>query len=140
MGEPREPAILCDLDGTLALMVCRGPYDTAKCESDELCEPVAHILATYHKAGFRILLISGREDRFRPHTRRWLARHGVQYDRLFMRRTKDYRKDAVIKREIYDSQIRDRYDVLFVLDDRNQVVQMWRELGLKCLQVADGDF
>ncbi len=140
MEERREPAILCDLDGTLALLVRRGPYDTAKCELDELNEPVAHILATYHAAGFRIVLVSGRENRFRPHTERWLDRYGVKYDELFMRRTKDYRKDAVIKREIYDNQIRDRYDILFVLDDRNQVVEMWRELGLTCLQVADGDF
>lgn len=50
------------------------------------------------------------------------------------------RKDVVIKRELFDRYIRDNYQVLFVLDDRNQVVDMWRELGLKCLQVAPGDF
>jgi len=57
-----------------------------------------------------------------------------------MRPTGDNRKDAIVKREIFDREIRDRYRILFVLDDRNQVVDMWRELGLTCLQVAPGDF
>ena len=57
-----------------------------------------------------------------------------------MRRTKDFRKDAIVKTELFDAHIRGRYEVLFVLDDRNQVVEMWRVMGLPCLQVAAGDF
>lgn len=136
----RTRAIICDLDGTLALLTRRGPYEGHKCELDELSEPIAHILKTYHEAGFAIVLVSGREDRHRRPTERWLRTHKVVYDALFMRPTKDFRKDAIIKRELYDREIRDNYDVLFVLDDRNQVVRMWRDLGLQCLQVADGDF
>ncbi len=57
-----------------------------------------------------------------------------------MRAAHDDRADAVIKREIYDKEIGPRFDVLCVLDDRDQVVRMWRGLGLVCLQVAPGDF
>lgn len=136
----KEDAIVCDLDGTLALLVCRGPYDSAKCELDELNVPVAHIVRTYAAAGVRVVLLSGREDRFRPHTKRWLAHHEVPYDHLFMRTTKDFRKDSLIKREIFEREIASRYNVLFVLDDRDQVVEMWRDMGLTCLQVAYGAF
>jgi len=60
---------------------------------------------------------------------------------LFMRLESDHRKDAIIKKEFYDSDIKDKYDVYFVLDDRKQVVDMWRkECELTVLQVAEGDF
>jgi hypothetical protein len=57
-----------------------------------------------------------------------------------MRKYGDYRKDYVVKREIYEQLIAPDYDILCVLDDRNSVVDMWREIGLTCLQVAPGDF
>jgi hypothetical protein len=57
-----------------------------------------------------------------------------------MRQTDDNRKDSIIKEEIYDAHIRGKYNVLFVLDDRDQVVQMWRSLGLTVLQCNEGDF
>jgi hypothetical protein len=57
-----------------------------------------------------------------------------------MRKTSDMRKDAVVKEEIYNENILDKYNVLLVLDDRNQVVDFWRSKGLTCFQVAPGDF
>ena len=57
-----------------------------------------------------------------------------------MRPEGDTRKDAILKREIYEREIRNRYNVAYVLDDRDQTVRVWRDLGLTCLQVADGDF
>lgn len=57
-----------------------------------------------------------------------------------MRPEGDIRKDSIVKREIFENYIRDYYNIQFVLDDRNQVVEMWRSLGLKCLQVQEGDF
>ena len=134
-------AILCDLDGTLALLNKRNPYDASGCENDVLNRPVALVLQCFRKEGFRIVLISGRMDQYKEQTVRWLKRHGVLYDDLFMRRANDRRKDSIIKREIYDREIRDKYYVEFVLDDRNQVVDLWRkDLKLPCFQVYYGDF
>lgn len=132
-------AVLCDLDGTLALLNGRNPYDAATCENDTLNPVVAGILRAMGE-GVRLVLVSGREEHHRPKTERWLARHGIAYDVLHMRATGDNRRDAIIKEEIFDAHIRPHYAVRFVLDDRNQVVAMWRRLGLVCLQVADGDF
>jgi predicted kinase len=136
--DPLLPAIIiCDLDGTLAHLNGRSPYDATTCENDVLCEPVAAIL---QKQGEAVVFMSGREEKYRDQTERWLASHHVHHAGLFMRPTGDKRKDSVIKRELYDAHIRGKYNVLFVLDDRNQVVELWRSLGLMCLQVADGDF
>jgi hypothetical protein len=140
MTEPLPLAIICDLDGTLAHLNGRSPYDASSALEDGLNVPVAHIVQTYAAAGTAVILVSGREDKYRRPTEAWLAKHDIPYDALYMRRTRDFRKDAIIKTEIYNAKIRDQYAVLFVLDDRNQVVEMWRGLGLTCLQVAPGDF
>ncbi|MBE8726800.1 AAA family ATPase [Flavobacterium hungaricum] len=134
-------AIICDLDGTLALMNGRNPFDASKCDEDEINNPVANVLRNYKKLGYEILLVSGREDRYKEPTLRFLQQHEIEYDDLIMRKTKDSRKDSIIKTEIYNEFIKDKYFVEFVLDDRNQVVDTWRnDLKLPCFQVYYGDF
>jgi predicted kinase len=134
-------AIICDLDGTLALLNDRGPYDTEKCETDLLNIPVAEVLITFASMGTKIILCSGRDDDFRSHTERFLEKYDVPHDLLLMRASGDRRNDALIKKEIYDAEIRDKYNVIFVLDDRDKVVRMWREeLHLTCFQVEYGSF
>lgn len=130
-------AIICDLDGTLALIGDRNPYDAAKCEQDLVNEPVRSILQTSGKA---IVFVSGREDKFKPQTLAWLEKHNIYFESLHMRRAGDTRKDSIVKQEIYDEFILNKYNVAFVLDDRDQVVKVWRDLGLTCLQVDYGDF
>ena len=141
MTEPPLPlAIVCDLDGTLALLNGRSPYDASRCDRDILNVPIAHIVRLYAANDVTVILVSGREARFRRQTEAWLKAHDIPYEALHMRRTRDFRKDAVIKTELYNEHIAGRYVVLFVLDDRNQSVESWREKGLTCLQVAPGDF
>jgi predicted kinase len=132
-------AIICDLDGTLAILN-RNPYDASKCEEDILNLHVANTVKTYKKLGHQILLVSGRQDTFKPQTIRWLEKHEIPYDHLIMRGAEDRRKDSDLKEEIFNENIRNKYYIDFVLDDRNQVVYKWRELGLTCFQVAEGDF
>ncbi len=132
-------AVICDLDGTLALLN-RNPYDASNCDKDELNDPVANIVKTFKEAGHQIVLVSGRSDEFKPQTLVFLEKNKIPYDALLMRRAADKRKDSEVKLEIYEQQIKDKYYIDFVLDDRNQVVDMWRSLGLVCCQVAPGDF
>jgi predicted kinase len=134
-------AILCDLDGTLAHIDHRNPFDASRCEEDALNEPIAGIVRSYAALGYHIILLSGRSAQYRTQTESWLYLHQIPFTELLMRQEKDQRKDSLIKREIYEASIKGRYFVEFVLDDRNQVVDMWRkELGLPCLQVNYGDF
>ncbi len=140
MADALPLAIICDLDGTLAHLNGRSPYDASGCLDDGLNEPIAHIVRTYAGTGVAVILMTGREARYRRPTEQWQIKHGIPYAALHMRRTKDFRKDAIIKTELFDAHIRGKFEVLFLLDDRNQVVEMWRTLGLTCLQVAPGDF
>lgn len=133
-------AVLCDIDGTLAHHQGRGPYEIEKCETDLLDEEVARILALCDRAEDYVVLLSGRQSEFREHTKRWLKANGVVYDELWMRAEGDRRPDDVVKAELFDTHVRDRFDVRFVLDDRNRVVDLWRRMGLKCWQVAYGNF
>jgi len=127
--------VICDLDGTLALHNGRNPYDASTCDQDLLNAPVADIIN--HE---KFILVSGREDKYRKQTLKFLTKYNIRYSKLLMRKTGDFRNDAIVKKEIYEKYIKDKYNVKFVLDDRNRVVEMWRSLGLTCLQVADGDF
>ncbi len=133
--------IICDLDGTLAILGDRSPFDASQCEKDLLNAPIAEILQTYRDKGDKIILLSGRMDEHRVQTLTWLKKYNINFDMLLMRQTGDMRKDAIIKKEIVDENIWNKYCIRFVLDDRNQVVDMWRqELGVACLQVNYGDF
>jgi len=57
-----------------------------------------------------------------------------------MREAQDTRKDSIVKQELYQKYVQDKYNVSFILDDRQQVVDMWRSFGLTVFQVAEGDF
>jgi predicted kinase len=134
-------AIMCDIDGTLAHMKNRGPFEWSKVGQDEVDGVVANMLRIYRDKGYLIILLSGRDGVCYVETINWLSDNHIKFDALFMREEGDNRKDSIIKKELFDAKIRKFYNIAFVLDDRNQVVNMWRnELGLKTLQVADGDF
>lgn len=143
-------AVMCDIDGTLADMKQgepgrRGPYDWNRVGEDELKRETAFVLERMAfngeaHTGIRIILVSGRDGVCRPETEEWLKKMGVDYDHLFMREAGDMRKDSIVKAEIYEREIKDKFNIEFVLDDRQQVVDMWRGLGLTCFQVAEGNF
>ncbi len=142
----KTKAIICDLDGTLALFQnIRGPYDTKDCEKDDPNVPIVQLLDTLVRNAIKdeltIILVSGRFVDHKAATKRWLARYEIPYDLLYMRPSGDKRPDTVIKREIFDAKIKDKYDVWFVLDDRPKVVRMWRyDLGLTVFQLNDKEF
>lgn len=135
-----QKAIICDIDGTLAHMVDRSPYDPTLYHTDTIDETVREIVNRYKDAGVMVILCSGRDDTYRRVTQDWLHKYGVLYDELFMRPAGDKTNDALVKRALYEANIKGKYEILFVLDDRNRVVSMWRSEGLKVLQVAEGDF
>lgn len=141
--EGKPTAIIVDLDGTLAHMQGRGPFEWDRVGEDSLDESVDYLLTCLGGSFYssdKVIILSGRNDVCRSETEEWLSQHNILYDALFMRSKGDMRKDSIIKRELFDEHIRDHYQVHFILDDRNQVVEMWRDMGLKCFQVAEGDF
>lgn len=136
-------AVICDLDGTLAWMQGRSPYDGTKVDEDLIDPQLKTLLIFLRHTGVRILFVSGREgtEECRNKTSQWLHKHFEDFNyELFMRKEKDYRGDEIIKKEIYNDYIKDNYYIISVFDDRQKVVDMWRKEGLLCCQVAEGDF
>lgn len=136
------PAVICDIDGTVALNDGhRGHYEYDKVSHDKPNVPVAK-LVRFLGAHYPIVFMSGRQDSCREATEWWLRHHvpvNVGWE-LHMRATGDHRPDYIVKAELFDAYVRGTYSVELVLDDRDQVVRLWRQMGLTCLQVADGDF
>lgn len=141
----KPKAIIVDIDGTVALMNGRGPFEWDRVHEDIPNRPVVNIINALQEAMkdyASVLFVSGRDETCRMATLAWLKVHMANEApwSLFMRPRSDFRKDAVVKEEIYREKIEPHFDVIAVFDDRNQVVDMWRSLGLTCLQVAPGDF
>lgn len=165
--EKLPKAIMCDLDGTLAIIGDRTPYDATDCDiKDKPNWPVIRAVLAMHAQGVKVLFMSGRDQKYRPETERFIEKYCVRKNNenffkngkptsvvepipyeLHMRGETapdpdkmDQRKDSVIKQELFDKYVAGKYHVLFVLDDRNQVVDFWRSIGLTCFQVNYGAF
>jgi phosphoglycolate phosphatase-like HAD superfamily hydrolase len=140
--------VIFDIDGTLAdvsqrIHHLRGarknwPGFFASMAQDKAIHSMVRLCNLLFEAGLHIVLCSGRDETYRKTTENWLKREGVRYHELRLRRQDDRRSDVVAKREMLDGLARDR--ILFVVEDRSRVVEMWRAEGLTCLQCAPGDF
>lgn len=141
----KTPCIICDLDGTIALGYDRGVFEYDKCESDKPDFRVIQMLENLWESKMynKIIFLSGRDETGREAAEKWLSTHVEiprEYWELKLRKKHDYRPDDVLKKEIYEKQIEPYYDVKLVLEDRDKVVKMWRDLGLLCCQVYYGKF
>jgi predicted kinase len=137
---------ICDIDGTVAdCSGIRSPYDYSKVSLDHSRAKVIELLWSRQRDGYGLIFMSGRPDinDIRRDTEEWLHSHvGLSYKALLMRPADRLQiNDAIIKRDLFDDNIRGNYNIGIVLDDRDRVVNMWRkQLGLDCLQVNYGDF
>ena len=130
-----------DIDGTVALMDGRSPYDWHRVGEDKPNGRVVEIARQLNRNHY-IIFLSGRDGICKPETKKWFEDNlfDIEYEGLYMRPEGDNRPDTVVKEELYREYIQGKYNVLAVFDDRKKVVDMWRSLGLTCLQVAEGDF
>lgn len=135
-------AILVDVDGTVALHGDRSPYDTSRYHEDTPNCPVITFVREMFDDGHAVVFCSGRDEAFRDATETWLKEHiALPCFELHMRPAGDKRRDDIVKLELFDQHIRDRWNVVLAFDDRGRVVRAYRDaLGLTVFQVADGDF
>lgn len=140
--DPDKPsAIICDLDGTLAIIGDRNPYDASQCDRlDTLNEPVSKLVKKFQRDGHHLIFMSGREEKDREPTERFLIQHGFWGASLHMRTTGDKRPDTQVKRELFETYVEPHYNIEFCIDDRDSVVDLWRSMGLTCFQVGEGWF
>ena len=139
-------SVIFDIDGTLADIehrrhfVREGRPDWEaffnNMGKDKLIGPVAWLNRKLHESGVIILITTGRPDSHRKLTEDWLQENSIKYDHLYMRKAGDTRKDSIIKKEILD-EIRLKFDPKLAIDDRQQVVDMWRKNDICVLQNED---
>jgi hypothetical protein len=140
-------AVISDIDGTVADMrkgntLARSPFDWHRVGEDYPKIPILGIIKIYHGLGYKIIFLSGRDESCRDITSNWLVDNlGFDDFSLYMRPHKNSEKDSIIKERLFNENIKDKFFIEFVLDDRDQVVDLWRKkLGLTCLQVDYGNF
>ena len=132
-------------------------FNPAHISFDEPNEPVIKMAQTFKKQGFKIVIFSGRNDISFDRTVEWLEWNDVPFDLLVMRPDKfkpkswpvakgnpatpemRFMPDEILKKEMLDTFV-DKNDVLMTVDDRQKVVDMWRELGLTCFEVEEAIF
>jgi len=140
--------VIYDLDGTAAIMGSRSPYDASQCDTVDrpniALQLVLGAMRVYNRdsAGdMQFIAMSGRSSQYREATELFITKHNFPCDALYMRAEDDNRKDAIVKKEMYEAHVKGKFNVLVVFDDRNQMIDFWRkDAGLPCFQVNYGDF
>ena len=149
--------VIFDLDGTIALIDDRrklSTKDNGKIDWDVFFNPdninldqpnnaVITMLRLLKDAGNRIVILSGRSKVTKDATKVWFKKFDVPFDVLKMRPTSRdfmYMPDDQLKQMWLDKLFTNKDDIVCVFDDRQKVVDMWRNNGLTCMQVANGDF
>ena len=149
----KKTTVIFDLDGTLALVdkrreIAKKPngkinfdifYDPQYIELDEPNSFVIELAKMYKRDGYEIVIVSGRSDRTKEATERWLEKYGILYDQMIMRKRKNFTPDNELKERWLEKYL-DRDDIRVVVDDRQRVVDMWRRNGLNVFQVENGNF
>lgn len=161
--------VFVDIDGTVADLTHRRVYVRSKPKNWPAFEraipqdtPIQWVIDAVNRlydAGWTVVMMSGRSEKSKNVTVEWLAKHGVKYHAIYMRRKfeyeadgvtpkltrlgkplGDFRRDDIVKRELLDVARADGYTPDVVFDDRDQVVAMWRSNSIPVVQVAEGDF
>ena len=110
------------------------------CGEDKPYIDILQLVNLLHKNGFYIAYLTGRVERVRTQTVSWLFNQGFPEGSLQMRPDGDTRQDCIVKAEMADKCGLTPENTFLVLDDRDQVVKMWRDRGFRCLQVVNGNF
>ncbi len=139
MNADNESCVIFDIDGTLAHMNDRMPYDWHKVGEDTLDIPTSIMSYSLNELGVKIIICTGRDGVCEDETIDWLEYHQIPYDKLFIRQEGDMRPDWVVKEEMW-RKIAEDYYIEGMFDDRLQVVRRARALGLKVFNVEYGNF
>lgn len=148
----KQDIIIFDIDGTLANSEERAEtflsgdvkdwdsfYDN--CDKDDCIQPTCDLCRMLENNPlYEVFYLTGRPESAREKTMAWMHEHNLRGRNLFMRKDGDHRPDYVFKKDVYETEFMLDYNVVAVFEDRQQCVDMWRELGITCYQVAKGDY
>ena len=148
--------IIVDIDGTISKVGDRLKYLQQEnkdwdsfyehCDEDEPIEDIICLITELYDMGYEVVFCTGRRESIREKTKEWLFWNVMPSDtpNLLMRKDSDWRHDTDVKPELLENWMQRNAikpsDIFLILEDRDSMVAKWRELGYRCLQVADGKF
>jgi predicted kinase len=129
------PAVLVALEGVLSHASAPDPDHP----EDVVVPAVVEVVAALAGAGQRVVVGSTRPEDDRTAVASWLARRlPVPIEALLLRAPSDRRGDVAAALRLFDTHVRDHYDVRAVLEGRDGHARAWRAIGLTVLGVGDG--
>ena len=149
MSPENKKALIIDFDGTLCDAKGRRHYlDGDKPNYNKFYESAIFSLPNEwcveiikrFSVDHTILIVTGQPAEYHRNIKDWLGKYLIPYHKILGRKSGDFRKDNTIKLEIYETEIKDKYRIIFCVDDRKRVSDMWREQGLVVLQCEEGNF
>lgn len=127
-----------DIDGTLAHHFDRSPYEWSKVDTDHIDISIANVLRQLSKES-DIIICTGRDGCCEQETKNWLFGNDIQFNKFYIRENNDNRPDWIVKHEFWADIMKENY-ISMIYDDRDQVIDHARRVGLKVAQVAYGNF
>lgn len=151
LGGATKGVVIVDYDGTLSdgthrlhLLPTKDLHLTeswsAFNQAAKHDAPISNTIAVVNGlwvSGFAVVVLTGRSDEVEADSHAWLAKHGVKYDYMIMRRATDNRKDTIIKEEVLRAIGLE--NIVCAFDDSPSVVPFMRSLGITTYQVTEYD-
>lgn len=132
-----NPCAVFDLDGTMADISHRSPYDASNCINDI---PIMHTLnlsQLLYENKYKIFFFSGRDDIYKSMTEEWLNKHFTYEYSLHMREENNKEDDRLLKERFFNTFIKDKYYCKLWVDDRLRIVKWAYETGIPILRCGD---
>lgn len=146
-------AVIIDMDGTLCdcshrvHLAAAGQWDEFhSLLGDDPVMPDVKALLEMVPTWSEVIICTGRNEAFRAETLKWLEKHLLSgyIDNLIMRPDGDFRPDHELKPALIEEHFGSKEivleNILFVIDDRDKVVEAWRNYGLPCWQCRNGNY
>lgn len=136
----KEQAIIVDIDNTICYNTKRDPMDNSKVFEDLPHWPVIEIIEAMNSYGYTMIFLTARGVECLKETREWINKYMNSTwceQILIMREENDKREDHLVKRDLYFKHVAKEYNVLCAIDDKPEVIKMWRNLGIPSLQVVE---
>jgi len=130
--------VISDIDYTLSIPTDRDTYDFMNSLKDKINPFIYNIISSIDTSTTSLLIVTGREEKFKAITKEFLIKNNITYHTLFMRKNDDNRSNEIIKKEIFINLIKPKWNILYTLDDNIETVKMYNsELGLNSLLVKN---